>query len=141
MVRQRGEGKYIKNDFLISFKSFIFRNLVLQILLLQGAHWLVHASLVLFQICMKFDNILVPYCQMNTLLESKRASKFKLLYENNKKLKTIFYIFCNKIFCHSIPYVQYIKDVWVIHQAWKSAICYRQISMPEYNTRQYQGRI
>ena len=34
--------------------SSYFRNLVLQISSLQNVHWLFHASLLIFQICMKF---------------------------------------------------------------------------------------
>ena len=49
--------------------------------------------------------------------------------------------FGNIIFCLSFLHLQYRKCISVIHQAWKSGVCYWPISIPNNITRQYQRRI
>ena len=59
----------------------------------------------------------------------------------SRYLKYYILSLCNIIFCLTISYFQYTTDTWVIHQAWKSSVWYRLISMPNNITRQYKRRI
>ena len=72
----------------ISSKAFTYRNLVLQILLLQGIHRLVHESLLLFQVCMKFVISNHPVYQLVSLLTPIR----------NQQLLTAFKFFRKQFF-------------------------------------------
>ena len=53
-MKEGKESMWEKIIVQIISKAFILRNLVLQISLLQNIHWVVHVSLLLFQISMKF---------------------------------------------------------------------------------------
>ena len=74
--------------FQISSKAFTYRNPVLQTLLLQGIHRLVHESLLLFQVCMKFVISNHPVYQLVSLLTPIR----------NQQLLTAFKFFRKQFF-------------------------------------------